>query len=105
MRYVAGLDKDYMYNIPLNAKIDVDTLNRNLSLTLMPMSDKSVRMVQTVARPFTSVHNIRNVVPILDSKHTKLISSRPTKQVRTSNCSIFFYNVKVLKFQISRHMI
>jgi hypothetical protein len=84
LQYVAGLDKDVLYNIPLNAKIDVDIRNKNLSLTLTPMNDNRVRMVQTLARPYTSIHNFFDVVPIVESKHTKMIKSRPIKQVRSS---------------------
>jgi hypothetical protein len=98
MQYVAGLDKDFMYNIPLNAKIDVDILNKNLSLTLMPMSDKSVRMVQTLVRPYTSIHDFLNVEPVLDSRHTNLITLRPTKQVRNSNCVADFHKLKGAEF-------
>lgn len=101
MKYVAGLDEDFLYNIPLNAKIDVDILNKNLSLTLMPMSDRRVRMVQTVARPYTSMQSYPTVVPVLDSKHTKLVISRPIKEVRNSYCAAVFHTCKVPKSLIS----
>lgn len=83
LQYVAGLDKDFLYNIPLNAKIDMDIWNKNISLTLMPMSDNRVRMVQILERPYTSIHSFLDVVPIVESKHTNMITSRPIKQVRS----------------------
>jgi hypothetical protein len=92
--YVAGLDKDFLYNIPLNAKIDMDIWNKNISLTLMPMSDNRVRMVQILERPYTSIHSFLDVVPILESKHTNIIRSRPIKQVRSSNGAAVFPNLK-----------
>jgi len=94
LQYVAGLDKDFMYNIPLNAKIDMDIMNKNISFTLMPMSDNRVRMVQILERPYTSIHNFLDVVPITDSKHTNIITSRPIKQVRSSNGVAVFPNLK-----------
>ena len=94
MEYVAALDKDVLYNIPLNAKIDVDILNKNLSLTLMPMSDNRVRMIQILERPYTSLHSLLDVIPIVDSKHTNMIKSRPIKQVRSSNGAAVFPNFK-----------
>jgi hypothetical protein len=83
LQYVAGLDKDFLYNIPLKAKIDMDIWNKNISLTLMPMSDNRVRMVQILERPYTSIHSFLDVVPIMESKHTNMITSRPIKQVRS----------------------
>lgn len=94
LEYVAGLDKDFLYNIPLNAKIDMDIWNKNISLTLMPMSDNRVRMVQILTRPYTSIHSFLDVVPIMDSKHAKMITSRPIKQVRGSNGTAVFPSLK-----------
>jgi hypothetical protein len=94
LQYVAGLDKDFMYNIPLNAKIDMDIYNKNISLTLMPMSDNRVRMVQILERPYTSIYNFLDVVPIADSKHTNMITSHPIKQVRSSKGAAVIPNLK-----------
>jgi hypothetical protein len=93
-QYVAGLDKDFLYNIPLNAKIDLDIRNKNISLTLMPMSDNRVRMVQIITRPYTSIHNFYVMVPIMDSKQTNRITSRPIKKVRTSNGAAVLPNLR-----------
>jgi len=94
LQYVAGLDKDFLYNIPLNAKIDVDIRNKNISLSLMPVSDSRVRMVQILSRPYTSIHSFLDVVPVIDSKHTTMITSRPIKQVRSSNGAAVFPNLQ-----------
>jgi hypothetical protein len=94
LHYVAGLDKDFLYNIPLNAKFDVDIWNKNISVTLMPVSDNRVRMVQMLSRPYTSIHSFLDVVPIVDSKHTNMITSRPIKQVRLSNGAEVFPNLQ-----------
>lgn len=92
--YVAGLDNDFLYNIPLNAKIDVDIRNKNISLTLMPVSDNRVRMVQILSRPYTSIHSFLDMVPVIDGKHTNMTTSRPVKQVRNSNGAAVFPNLQ-----------
>jgi len=92
--YVAGLDKDFLYNIPLNAKIDVDIWNKNISLTLMPVNDNRVRMVQILSRPYTSIHSFFDVVPVIDSRHANVITSRPIKQVMSSNGAAVLPNLQ-----------
>jgi hypothetical protein len=82
MQYIAGLDNAFLHNIPLKAKIDVDLLKNNISLTLMPTSNKSVKVMQSRMQPYTSTHDILSVIPVLEDSRTKPILLGPTKQVR-----------------------
>jgi hypothetical protein len=89
MRYIAGLDRNVLFHIPMKAKIDVDMLKKNVSLTLKPGSDRSVRMMHLSMRPYTSIHDIFSMRPVLEESSTKVIHVRPTRQVRNSYVASF----------------
>jgi hypothetical protein len=95
MRYIAGLDRNMLFHIPLKAKIDVDTLKKKLSLNLMPGSNRNVKLLHFSTRPYTSIHDIFNMNPVLQDSSTKVIHVLPTRQVSNS------YTVSVLDTQVT----
>jgi hypothetical protein len=91
MQYIAGVDSAFLYNIPLKAKIDVDILKKNISVTVKPSRNRRMKVLQSSMQPYTSAHDILNVIPVLEDTSTKPILTGPVKQV-----SILYDDVHIL---------
>jgi hypothetical protein len=85
MRYIAGLERNMLFHFPMKAKIDVDVLKKKLILNLMPGSNRNVKLIHLSTRPYTSIHDIFSINPVLGDSSTKVIHVRPTRQVRNSH--------------------
>ncbi|PNF34468.1 hypothetical protein B7P43_G11248 [Cryptotermes secundus] len=80
MRYIAGLDRNMLFHIPVKANVDVDVLKRKLTINVMPGRNRRVTLTHLRTRPYTSTHDIFNMIPVLEDSSTKVIHVRPTRK-------------------------
>ena len=64
-RYIAGLDKDVLVNLPIRANMDLDLENAEVRVKLQPINaNKNFKIAQFSAQPYTAQHNILDLSPV-----------------------------------------
>ncbi|KAE8736710.1 hypothetical protein FOCC_FOCC017835, partial [Frankliniella occidentalis] len=64
-RYIAGLDKDVLVNLPIRANIDLDLENAEVRVKLQPINaNKNFKIAQFSCQPYTAQHNILDLTPV-----------------------------------------
>nr|UJZ92574.1 vitellogenin [Scaphoideus titanus] len=59
MHYVAGVNKNIQFNIPIRAEIDIDTMNNNVTAKVMPLDQNNKQNIfEYSTEPYTAKHNI-----------------------------------------------
>jgi hypothetical protein len=81
-RYIAGLEKNLLLNIPLRVSVNLDLENKHVAAALKPIdSNEYHKVLQWSSVPYTSKHDILNLKPALEDSNAKIILSRPVKSV------------------------
>lgn len=81
-RYMAGLDKNLHVNIPIRAKIDIDTENNKVWAELKPLDAKHYQKLaeySTVA--YTTTHDILDLSPPAQEEYAQKIHVRTPQKV------------------------
>lgn len=87
-RYIAGLERNVLVNIPLRASVNLDIENVHVDATLEPInSNQNHQLLQWTSLPYTTRHDILSMNPANEDSNAKVIHVRPTKWVSHSRWS------------------
>jgi hypothetical protein len=81
-RYIAGLERNLLVNIPLRASVNLDIENMHVDAALKPINSSQYhQLLQWSSLPYTTRHDIRSMSPANEDSNAKVIHVRPTKWV------------------------
>lgn len=81
-RYIAGLDKNIQINLPIKVNMTVDYDRQKMQVTVKPLYPKNEVMVFHFSSwPYTTKHDILDLVPVSKDRNTEIIHVREPKTV------------------------
>jgi hypothetical protein len=81
-RYIAGLERNVLVNIPLKASVNLDIQNIHVDATLKLIdSSQYHQLLQWSSLPYTTRHDILSMNPANEDSNARVIHVRPTKSV------------------------
>jgi hypothetical protein len=81
-RYIAGLERNFLVNIPLRASVNLDIENTHVDAALKFInSSQHHQLLQWSTLPFTTRHDILSMRPAIEGSNAKVIHVRPAKSV------------------------
>lgn len=81
-RYIAGLERNILVNIPLRASVNLDIENTHVDAALKLMNSSQYhQLLQWSSLPYTTRHDILSMKPANEDSNAKVIHVRPTKSV------------------------
>jgi hypothetical protein len=83
-KYIAGLERNILVNVPLRASVNLDFENTHLDAALKLINSSQYhQLLQCSSLPFTTRHDILSMEPAKEDSNTKVIHVRPSKWVRS----------------------
>jgi hypothetical protein len=85
-RYVAGLERNVLVNVPLRASVNLDIENKHVDAVMkLVNSSQHHKLLQYTTKPYTTRHDVLSMNPDSEDINAKVIHVRPAKVVSHSH--------------------